>query len=334
MNGLRSADKRAGVLQWLRSLPVTVDVVSLQEVHCSSMAECESWFRGSGFLCVGSFGSVRSCGSLILHRPCLTVSQSWSDSEGRFVMAEFTFHDSCFRICSIYAPNRNPSRDSFLDDLCGKIDPSIPTLLAGDFNAVFDRLTDRVGSSPEDTSRESSVALRRLFDLCCVEDIWRYLHPSVSGYTWARWDHSCASRIDLFGVPYAWVPHVTSCDILACPFSDHCVLLSLSVPDVVPPGPGLWKLNVSVLEEVDYFALIADFWASWRKQVSLFPSLVKWWDEGKSRIKGLSINYCCKWNAVKKLEHDLLSWRQTILNPRLILVSLLVLVPIALCYPG
>ena len=59
-NGLRSADKRAGVLQKLRSLPVTVDVVLLQETHCSSKVECEAWFRGSVFFFpVGSLGSVR-----------------------------------------------------------------------------------------------------------------------------------------------------------------------------------------------------------------------------------------------------------------------------------
>lgn len=58
--------------------------------------------------------------------------------------------------------------DSFLDDLCCKIDSSIPTLLAGDFNTVFDRPDDRVGSSPEDTSRESSVALRRFYLISVV----------------------------------------------------------------------------------------------------------------------------------------------------------------------
>lgn len=207
------------------------------------------------------------------------------DSDGRFLQCEFSFCGRSFRVASVYAPNRNPARDKFFDDISALVDPTVPTVLCGDFNAVFDRLIDCVGSCTEDTSRESCVALRCLFNLCCVEDIWRSLHPSVSGFTWARWDHSCASRIDLFGVPYAWVPHVVSCDILACPFSDHCgVLMSFSVPDVVPSGPGLWKLNVSVLED-DYFSLIADFWALWWQQMSLFPSLVKWWDKGKSRIK-------------------------------------------------
>ena len=259
-NGIRDSSKRAGLVQWLRSLAVVVDVICLQETHCSSVVEFSSWFASSGWSCAVSPGSARSCGCIMLYRPCLSLVNSRCDSDGRFLQCEFSFCGRSFHVACVYAPNRNPARDLFFDDVSALVDPTVPTVLCGDFNAVFDRLLDRMGSSPEDTSRESCVALRRLFNLCCVEDIWRYLHPSVSGFTWSRWDHSCASRIDLFGVPYAWVPHVASCDILACPFSDHCgVLMFLSVPDAVPPGPGLWKLNVSVLDDDDYFSLIADF---------------------------------------------------------------------------
>ena len=225
VNGLRDSDKRASLLQYLRSLPSVNVVVCLQDCHCSSDSECQMWFRSAGFLSVVSPGSVRSCGSIILYHPSLSLVNSWCDSDGRFLLTEFSFRDSVFRVCSVYPPNRNPARDQFFDDLIPTIDPSVPTILAGDFNAVFDRLLDRVGRSPDDTSRESSVALRRLFDSCCVEDVWRYLDLSSSSFTWARWDHSCASRIDLFGVPFAWVPFVSSCDIVSCPFSDHCALL-------------------------------------------------------------------------------------------------------------
>lgn len=99
---------------------------------------------------VVSPGSVRSSASTILYRPLLSLGNSWSDSDGRFLLAEFSFRDSVFRICSVYAPNRNPARDQFFDDLIPKIDPSVPTILAGDLNAVFDRLLDWVGSSPDD----------------------------------------------------------------------------------------------------------------------------------------------------------------------------------------
>lgn len=73
INGVRSSDKRLGFLQWLRSLSDSVHLVFVQETHCSSESECASWFRNSGFSYVGSFFSSRSCGTLILCRPSLTL---------------------------------------------------------------------------------------------------------------------------------------------------------------------------------------------------------------------------------------------------------------------
>ena len=71
-------------------------------------------------------------------------------------------------MCCIYGPNRNPARDQFLDDLHTRINPSIPTIVAGDFNTVFDRFLDRAGSDPTVSSRESSSSLLNLSDFCCV----------------------------------------------------------------------------------------------------------------------------------------------------------------------
>ena len=159
----------------------------------------------------------------------------------------------------MYAPNRNPARDQFFGDLHSKIDLSIPTILCGDFNEVFDLSVDRAGSDPSVSSRDSSSSLKYLFNDCCVVDIWRYLHPSSVGFTWTRWDGSLASRIDLFDVPFPWVPSVSSCSFVPCPFSDHCgVLLSCSIPDAVPPGLGIWKLNISVLDDPEYVELISN----------------------------------------------------------------------------
>lgn len=306
-NGIRDHSKRSGLVQWLRSLPVSVEVVCLQETHCLSAGECSSWFLSSGFSSVLSSGSAHSCGCIVLFHPSLSLVNSWCDVDGRFLQCEFSFLGKSFRICCIYGPNRNPARDQFFDDLHPLIDPSMPTVLAGDFNTVFDRSLDRLGSVPADSSRESSSTLRSLFDASCVIDVWRYLHPSSSGFTWTRWDGSLASRIDLIGVPYVWVSSVSSCDILPCPFSDHCaVLLSVSVPDTVPPGPGLWKLNTSVLDDDEYVELISDFWLSWRASIHHFSSLAKWWEDGKSRIKGLTIRYCCSRSATQSRNRDLL----------------------------
>lgn len=308
INGLRDPVKRSGFLMWLRHSPSPFDVVCIQETHCVSASECESWFRSSGFSFIVSPGSNKSCGCIILFRSTLSFVTSWADDDGRFLQCEFLLRDVRFRICCVYAPNRNPERDSFLDDVSVNIDLAIPTVLVGDFNTVFDRLTDRAGSDPHDTSRESSAALTRLFDNSCCIDIWRYLHPSSSCFTWSRWDGLFSSRIDLVGCPFIWVASVSSCEIVPCPFSDHCAMFfSVSVPDVIPPGPGLWKLNVSILEDEAYYRLIADFWANWRRAKSRFSSLSKWWEAGKSRIKGLTISYCVQRSRVNSQSRDLLS---------------------------
>jgi len=103
------------------------------------------------------------------------------------------------------------------------------------------------------------------------------------------------------------VSSVSSCDIIPCPFSDHCgVSLTVDVPDVVPPGPGLWKLNVSILDDESYVKLITDAWSSWRDSIPCFPSLVKWWEKGKSLLKGLTIRFYCDRSAARTRNRELL----------------------------
>ena len=307
-NGIRGSDKRLGLLQWLQALSVVPDVVCLQEVHCVSDVECQSWFRSSGYLSVVSPGSNKSCGCVILYRPVLSFVKSWLDDDGRFLQCEFVYCGKSFRVVSLYAPNRNPARRDFFEGVPSLLDPSVPTVVCGDFNAVFDRSLDRFGSDTADTARESSVALSHLFESCCCVDIWRYLHPSSSCFTWTSSDGTLASRIDFVGCPYVWVSSVSSCDVIPCPVSDHCaVLFCVSVPDVVPPGPGLWKLNTSVLEDEGYVSAVTNFWSGWRNMKGLYPSLAKWWEEGKSRVKALTIRHCCRRSSVSSQRRELLS---------------------------
>ena len=195
-------------------------------------------------------GSQKSSGCVILFCPSLSLVDFSSDYAGCFVSFEFCLQDRSFRVISLYAPNRNPARNQFLEQVSTWVDPSVPTFLCGDFNTVFDRSLDRAGSDASDTSRESFFTLLHLFDVCCVIDTSHNFHPSSSGFTWMSADGSVSSHIDFIGCPYVWVPSVLSCDILPCPYSDHCaVLLRVTVPDVVPLRPVLWKLNISILED-------------------------------------------------------------------------------------
>ena len=209
-----------------------------------------------------SCGCLRSCGCIILYRPIYNLLNSHIDLEGRFLLCSFSFRDISFNISCLYAPNRNPARNDFFDGLADTIDLTFSTFICGDFNTVLDRSMDSFGSNVSDYSQESSHALAHLFYSCCTTDIWRYLHPTSKQFTLSARNGSLCSRIDLIGCPVAWVPSMSSCEILPFPFSDHCaVFLSGSFPSLIPPGPGVWKLNISILENDDYFELIFLFLA-------------------------------------------------------------------------
>ena len=122
------------------------------------------------------------------------------------------------------------------------------------------------------------------------------------------------------------MPFFSSCDLPPFPFSDHCGLrLSISVPDIVPPGPGLSKFNILMLEDDGCCQLIREFWADWRSRRSSFPTIMDWEELGKSKIKGITIVFCkylvpkrrCLRGLLSNLAHTLVLARIRIPFPKL-----------------
>ena len=132
-------------------------------------------------------------------------------------MAEFRKRGSFFRIASVYAPNRNPERDKFFTSCLDFADRSVPTILCGDFNAVFDRAKDSRGSDPAVTVRESFVSLGLLGCLAPSPSGSSRLHLAK-----ARWSMvPSPPPIDFIGFLSTWLYLVSSCSIVQYPFSDH-----------------------------------------------------------------------------------------------------------------
>ena len=155
----------------------------LQETYVTDAAEATSWFSSSGFLTVTAPGAAYSRDQVLLCCPSFSFVNSRVELEGRFLMAELSMRDSVFRIAYVYASNRNPERDEFFTSCVDSAHPSVPTILCGDFNAVFDRAKHCRGSDPAVTVRESFVSLELIFREFCVLDVWRHLHPDLRAYT-------------------------------------------------------------------------------------------------------------------------------------------------------
>ncbi len=141
INGLNDRIKRTALVDWLKCMKV--DVACLQETHAPSHESIRKWFANSGFRVVSSSVSNKRCGTAILIKDCFKVKQVIRDDAGRFVQVSVDFDDDQLSFISLYAPNRNPDRNTFFSSLSGLIDLTRPTFVCGDFNSVLDNDGDR-----------------------------------------------------------------------------------------------------------------------------------------------------------------------------------------------
>ena len=71
--------------------------------------------------------------------------------------------------------------------------------------------------------------------------------------------------------------------------SDHqCVFLAINLPSGVERGPGLWKFNVSILQNVFFCAEVEEFWCNWRSECSRFYFLLNWYEADKIELPKLT----------------------------------------------
>jgi hypothetical protein len=100
------------------------DIVSLQETHAPSHSSIQSWFRNSGFYVASSSVSNKRCGTAILVRHVFSITQVKRDDEGQFLQVEVDGQK--LRFVSLYAPIRNPSRNTFFASVPDFVDLAYP----------------------------------------------------------------------------------------------------------------------------------------------------------------------------------------------------------------
>jgi hypothetical protein len=90
------------------------------------------------------------------------------------------------------------------------------------------------------------------------------------------------------------------------PYSDHDhdLLRVLLTVDKTSSnvGPGVWMLNLSLLQVQEIREQIASFWEHWKDRKSNFGNVAEWWDSGKLRVKSLFLKYSHKESRKRKQE--------------------------------
>ena len=64
--------------------------------------------------------------------------------------------------------------------------------------------------------------------------------------------------------------------------------INFYLPQQNKRGRGIWKMNLSHIEEKSFQMEIDKFWAEWQKQKVHYKDIGIWWDLGKTYIKRIA----------------------------------------------
>ena len=253
INSLNDHLKRTAFLDWFKCMKA--DIVCLQETHAPSHDTIKKWFANSGYCVASSCHTNKSCGTAILIKDSFSVNKIIKDDAGRFVQVLVNFSEDQLSFASLYAPNKNPERNTFLLSLADLIDLSRPVFIAGDFNSVLDPQLDRKRrpsfvDRPSSRFQESGVALQSLLQQTQTYPLWCDLHPGRIAYSWTTGSGTFASRIDMICAPVAMADLVQECEYYPSFLTDHQYLLvKCCLREHLVMGLGVWKFNTSLLTD-------------------------------------------------------------------------------------
>ena len=252
--GLGDLKKRRDVMQYMRN--TQFDVLFLQDTHLTneSIPYFNSLWKGKSY---HSCYSNRSRGVSILFRHCvqheiITVKQS---DCGNLLIVACKIGTQTFLMVNIYGPNEdNPD---FFHELSNQLDQiqTDQTIIAGDLNFVMDPTVDSYNYA-----REYNVNAKRVF----VEyingngfiDAWRRLNPEGENFTWKKSNPVKCGRLDMFFVSPHLINLISNVAIIPGYRTDHSMVTLTVTLAEIKRGPGLWKLNESVLRDSEYIDLI------------------------------------------------------------------------------
>ena len=234
-----------------------LDVVFLQETHCSNIKEGKQWSFGYLGKCFWSWGQNHSCGVGILLSKTLsyTVLNFDFDFNGRNLVLDLLIKGVEYRFINVYLSNIVGERKEFLLNLAKYFVTKKNIVFGGDFNFVENLGLDKKGGNVlvGDGGVNELCQMKKDFALV---DVFRTLFNNKREFTWEgvgeRGKVLC--RLDRFYVSKCLFNHIVSYVPVQSVISDHCLVqMSLNIDEIdCVLGPGYWKLNSSVLGDLNF----------------------------------------------------------------------------------
>ena len=257
------------------------DFVCLQEtlVNDSLISAFRSKWNGPSFWSP-ALGKQGGTVILVRENSDFEIKKWQRDSSGRIVSILASLGELNFNLVNIYAPTNLTERKCFYEKLHDFFFPNTLKIIAGDFNCV-EAASDKHGGifSPAKDLTDFRTQFRLI-------DVWRKLHGRHTDCTWFNSDKSIGTRLDKFLIDPDLSANAETCEIRPFVLSDHdSVYLSLDLHDVYTRGPGVWRLNLDLLNDENFCSQISELISAHVEFIEAFPSIHEWWDFLKESIK-------------------------------------------------
>ena len=264
------------------------DFIFLQETLASRdtvIADLRNTWPGKSFWspALGKQGGVAV---LVAEKTDFEIKQWKKDSSGRIISLLACLGSLRYNFINVYAPTNPRERKSFYETLHEYMFPGSVKIIAGDFNC-FESERDKFGGNL--TISSDLQDLRKSHRLL---DVWRKTHDRQIQCTWFNAAKTIGSRLDKFFISQELFSNIKLCDIRPCIFSDHdSVDLELELQNVFSHGPGIWRLNLDLLDDENFCIMISGIISKHAQLRETFPSIHEWWDFLKDFVKYTAKKY-------------------------------------------
>ena len=176
------------------------------------------------------------------------------DTEGRYIIINLFINNENTTIANVYGPNDdNPVFFQQFQSNIEKFENS-QLIVGGDFNVVQNYLIDIPSTQNKNNPKAQEVIINLKEELDLI-DPWRENNPETRMYTWHNSRHK-QSRLDYFLISTLIMQNVQNVKIKPGYRSDHALVECLFKLDNLNKGHGLWKMNNSLLKDLEYETLI------------------------------------------------------------------------------
>jgi exonuclease III len=261
VRGLRDKNKQNKMFNFLKTN--YNGILYLQEVHIVETDDKQGWYSACGEHVYFSYGNAHSKGTVTIipqHIKC-EIDEIKTDPNGRYVLIDGKFDEQDMSLLNYYGPTQDKVKEQldYIDTLTPMIITRAHKLVwAGDLNVYLSPLLDRYNPITDNPS-EVVNRIHMLLEEVNMCDIWRVLNPETKCYTWRKNpSNRCAqSRLDYWLTPTSYFYKVLKCNINPSILSDHNIItLIIKNEEQVKKGKGMWKLNVSLLNDSVYIKRI------------------------------------------------------------------------------